>query len=45
MEEGLLVIVSPASLIAAVVEVPLKMANSVFDVLILRSYSLAHIST
>ena len=43
--DGLLVIVSPANLIVAVVVDPLKIAYSVLDVFIFRSYSLAHIST
>ena len=45
VEDGLLVIVSPASRILAVVDVPLKIAYSVLSVLIFRSYSRAHIST
>jgi len=39
------VIVSPARRSVDAVEVPLKIAYSVFDVLILRSYSFAQIST
>ena len=45
VDEGVLVMVSPASWIVDVADVPLNMAYSVFDVFILRSYSLAHIST
>ena len=45
VDEGLLVIVSPARRSVDVVEVPLKIAYSVFVVFILRSYSFAQIST
>ena len=45
VDEGLLVIVSPARRSVDVVEVPLKIAYSVFVVFILRSYSFAQVST
>ena len=45
VEDGLLVIVSPASCMVEVFDVPLNIAYSVLEVLIFRSYSCAHIST
>ena len=45
VDEVVLFIVSPASRIVDVLGVPLKIAYSVFVVLMCRSYSRAHIST
>ena len=45
VEEGELVMFSPARVIFDLVDVPLKIAYSVFEVLIRRSYYLAQIST
>ena len=45
VDDGVLVIDYPARFIVAVLEVPLKIAYSVFVVFMFRSCYLAHIST